>query len=99
HGSNRSNRAPRHKVRPVTFPEEVSRVGAQVQGLFRADREREEPGAVSRGNPVELHESGTPGAIGSATYPMLRDATQAALIEILESNEIPYEHNKAENTF
>ena len=29
---------------------------------------------------------------------MLRDATQAALIEILESNEIPYEHNKAENT-
>jgi hypothetical protein len=30
---------------------------------------------------------------------MLRDATQAALIEILESNEIPYEHNKAENAF
>src|SRR5260370_41501011 len=30
---------------------------------------------------------------------MLRDATQSALIEILESNEIPYEHNKAENTF
>jgi len=29
---------------------------------------------------------------------MLRDATQAALIEILESNTIPYEHNKAENT-
>ena len=29
---------------------------------------------------------------------MLRDATQAALFEILESNEIPYEHNKAENT-
>jgi hypothetical protein len=29
---------------------------------------------------------------------MLRDATQAALLEILESNEIPFEHNKAENT-
>jgi hypothetical protein len=29
---------------------------------------------------------------------MLRDATQSALIEILESNEVPYEHNKAENT-
>jgi hypothetical protein len=29
---------------------------------------------------------------------MLRDATQAALIEILECNDIPYEHNKAENT-
>jgi hypothetical protein len=29
---------------------------------------------------------------------MLRDATQAALLEVLESNNIPYEHNKAENT-
>ena len=36
--------------------------------------------------------------MGAPTYPMLRDATQAALFEILESNEIPYEHNKAENT-
>jgi hypothetical protein len=39
------------------------------------------------------------GLLGAPTYPMLRDATQAALVEILESNEIPYEHNKAENTF
>jgi hypothetical protein len=38
------------------------------------------------------------GLIGAPTYPMLRDATQAALIEILEGNRIPYEHNKAENT-
>src|SRR3954470_24441911 len=38
------------------------------------------------------------GLLGAPTYPMLRDATQAALIEILENNEIPYEHNKAENT-
>jgi hypothetical protein len=29
---------------------------------------------------------------------MLRDATQATLLEILEKNRIPYEHNKAENT-
>jgi len=29
---------------------------------------------------------------------MLRDATQAALLEVLNENEIPYEHNKAENT-
>jgi hypothetical protein len=39
------------------------------------------------------------GLLGAPTYPMLRDATQAALIEILESNDIPYEHNKAENAF
>ena len=38
------------------------------------------------------------GLIGAPTYPMLRDATQAALLEILEANQIPYEHNKAENT-
>src|SRR5262249_36551356 len=30
--------------------------------------------------------------------PMLRDATQATLFEILDSNGIPYEYNKAENT-
>jgi len=29
---------------------------------------------------------------------MLRDATQAALFEILDSNGIPFDHNKAENT-
>jgi hypothetical protein len=43
--------------------------------------------------------AGRLGLLGAPTYPMLRDATQAALIEILESNEIPYEHNKAENAF
>src|SRR5438874_10243603 len=39
------------------------------------------------------------GLLGAPTYPMLRDATQAALVEILENNQIPYEHNKGENTF
>jgi len=38
------------------------------------------------------------GLLGAPTYPMLRDATQAALLEVLNENEIPYEHNKAENT-
>ena len=37
------------------------------------------------------------GLLGARTYPMLRDATQATLFEILEGNGIPYEHNKAEN--
>ena len=37
------------------------------------------------------------GLLGAPTYPMLRDATQAALLEILQWNNIPYEHNKAEN--
>ena len=38
------------------------------------------------------------GLLGAPTYPMLRDATQDALFEILEGNDIPYDHNKAENT-
>jgi hypothetical protein len=38
------------------------------------------------------------GLLGAPTYPMLRDATQATLFEILDSNGIPFEHNKAENT-
>src|SRR5712691_9303746 len=40
---------------------------------------------------------GRSGLIGAPTYPMLRDATQSALLEILNSNGIPYEHLKAEN--
>src|SRR5919205_565087 len=42
--------------------------------------------------------AGRTGLIGAPTYPMLRDATQAALFEILEANEIRYEHSKGENT-
>lgn len=37
------------------------------------------------------------GLVGAPTYPMLRDATQRALFEILERNGIPYDFNKAEN--
>jgi hypothetical protein len=40
---------------------------------------------------------GRTGLIGAPTYPMLRDATQAALFELLDRNEIPYDFNRAEN--
>jgi hypothetical protein len=42
--------------------------------------------------------AGRTGLIGAPTYPMLRDATQAALFEILDANGIRHEHNKGENT-
>jgi hypothetical protein len=42
--------------------------------------------------------AGRLGLLGAPTYPMLRDATQTALFEILEGSGIPYEHSKAENT-
>src|SRR5258706_15358012 len=38
------------------------------------------------------------GLMGAKTFPMLRDATQVALLEVLDSNEIPYDLNKAENS-
>lgn len=41
---------------------------------------------------------GRMGLLGAPTVPMLREATQSTLFEILDSNEIPYEQNKAENT-
>jgi hypothetical protein len=41
---------------------------------------------------------GRQGLIGAPTYPMLRDSTQATLLEILESNRIRHELNKAENS-
>src|SRR6266545_2001236 len=40
---------------------------------------------------------GRMGLLGAPTYPMLRDATQATLFEILDANAIPYDFNKAEN--
>jgi hypothetical protein len=40
---------------------------------------------------------GRMGLIGAPTYPMLRDATQAALTAVLSENEIPYEFNKSDN--
>lgn len=39
---------------------------------------------------------GRTGLIGAPTYPMLRDATLASFLEILDRNEIPHELNKAE---
>ena len=42
--------------------------------------------------------AGRLGLMGAPTYPMLRDATQAALLEVLDGNDIPYDQNKAENS-
>jgi hypothetical protein len=41
--------------------------------------------------------AGRLGMLGAPTYPMLRDATQSTLFEILNKNRIPHEYNKAEN--
>jgi len=46
---------------------------------------------------VSYQNPGRMGLIGAPTYPMLRDATQMTLFEILDTNKIPYEHHKADN--
>ena len=61
--------SPRNSLRPAAFAEEVSRVGGAVQGIFGADRQRQEPGAVPGSDPAELHEPGTHGTAGSADLP------------------------------
>lgn len=40
---------------------------------------------------------GRTGLVGAPTYPMLRDATVAALVEVLERNRIPHTVNRGEN--
>ncbi len=40
---------------------------------------------------------GRTGLIGAPTYPMLRDATAASLLEVLDRNKIGHELNRAEN--
>ena len=41
---------------------------------------------------------GRTGLIGAPTYPMLRDATQSALLNALEVNDIPFDFHKSEST-
>src|SRR3954467_10818777 len=41
--------------------------------------------------------AGRTGLIGAPTYPMLRDATMASLLEILHRNQIPHDLNKGEH--
>jgi len=46
---------------------------------------------------LTVQNPGRTGLIGAPTYPMLRDATQAAFLEALDANEIPYDFNRAES--
>ena len=46
---------------------------------------------------LTYYNEGRLGLIGAPTYPMLRDATQTTLFAILDSQDLPYEYNKAEN--
>ena len=47
---------------------------------------------------LAVQNAGRMGLIGAPTYPMLRDATQRALFEILDATGIPYQFGKTENS-
>ncbi|MBI4904144.1 MAG: hypothetical protein HY820_10945 [Acidobacteria bacterium] len=46
---------------------------------------------------LSYQNAGRAGLLGAPTYPMLRDSTQRAFLEILEQNEIPFELNRGDN--
>jgi hypothetical protein len=46
---------------------------------------------------LSCQNQGKLGLIGAPTYPMLRDATQTTLFALLDSMDLPYQYNKAEN--
>ena len=47
---------------------------------------------------LAFENAGRMGLIGAPTYPMLRDATQRSLFEILDATDIKYDFNKTENS-
>lgn len=81
---------------PLPSQARFHRSGARFKGYS---------GSVGSGKSAALcHEAirlsylnpGRVGLIGAPTYPMLRDATLTALLDILECNSLPYELNKSE---
>jgi Terminase large subunit, T4likevirus-type, N-terminal len=81
---------------PLASQEQFHRSTARFKGYS---------GSIGSGKSAALcHEAiklsylnpGRTGLVGAPTYPMLRDATLMALMQILDANGIPYELNKSE---
>jgi len=87
---------PKNRVQPAPIAKPGSTNPRRGSRGFRADRLRQEPGAVPGSDQAGVPEHGPAGLLGAPTYPMLRDATQTTLFEILDRSRIPYEHSKAE---
>ena len=93
---------------PRTLTREIRYQPLPTQRLFHLSKARFKgySGPVGSGKSQALCQeairlayvnAGRTGLVGAPTYPMLRGATQAALLELLEENKIPYAWNKAEN--
>ena len=93
---------------PTTLTRKIKYKPLPTQRLFHLSKARFKgySGPVGSGKSQALCQeairlayinAGRTGLVGAPTYPMLRGAIQAALLEVMDENRIPYEWNKSEN--
>ena len=96
-------------VRGGVWERRIEYAALPSQAIFHASRARFKgfSGPIGSGKSAALcHEAvklsyinaGCSGLVGAPTYPMLRDATQTALLAILDGNGLPYHFNRSEST-
>lgn len=83
--------------RPLPSQEQFHRSPARFKGFSGPVGSGKSQALCQEAIRLAYINAGRTGLLGAPTYPMLREATQATLIEILETNRIPYEHHRAEN--
>ena len=84
--------------RPLTSQWEFHRSRARFKGFSGPIGSGKSQALCQEAIRLSYLNKGRMGLLGAPTYPMLRDATQVALLEVLDSNDIPYELNKSENS-
>src|ERR1017187_158481 len=84
------------KYEPLPSQKLFHECGARLKGFSGPVGSGKSQAVCPEAIRLSYQNPGCTGLLGAPTYSMLRDATQAALFEILAENEIPYEHNKSE---
>jgi hypothetical protein len=98
-GARREGTCLRHiEYRPLPSQARFHQSGARFKGFSGPIGSGKSQALCQEAIKLAYLNPGRLGLLGAPTYPMLRDATQSTLLEILERNRIPYEHMKAENT-
>jgi phage terminase large subunit len=81
---------------PLPSQRRFHRSGARFKGFSGAIGSGKSKALCFEALQLAYENPGRVGLIGAPTYPMLRDATLHAFIEILNSNDIPFDFNKSE---
>ncbi len=85
------------EYRPLPSQRRFHESGARFKGFSGPIGSGKSQALCQEAIKLSYQNPGRTGLIGAPTYPMLRDATVAALLEVLARNEIPHEVNRAEN--